>query len=110
MEGKTQRMNSNGDGRAASIVIVTPHHVIERAATPTLLGTHNPERFRPENKVFRVVLRWNPLHGLRLAKIEEENQRSRTTRPTTKLTRSSPILFGTRDENETGCEQQSGRN
>ena len=41
-------------------------------ATPTLLGTQNPELFGLVNKVLRVVLWWDPLHGLRLAKIEGE--------------------------------------
>lgn len=61
----------------ASMQIVGIHHAIILPcdliiiATPTLLGTHNPKLVGPENIVFRVILRWNPLHGLRLAKIEE---------------------------------------
>jgi len=76
-------------------------------ATPTLLGTQNPELFGLENKVLRVVLGWDPLHGLRLAKIEGKNQWSRVTRSTDKLTHNSPILFGTRHQSRTWYEQRT---
>ena len=72
------------------------YHVILLWLLSTLLGTQNPELFGLENKVLRVVLGWDPLRGLRLAKIEGKNQWSRTTRSTGKLTHSNPILFGTR--------------
>lgn len=62
-------------------------------ATPTLLlGTHNPKGFGLVNKVLGIILGWDPLHGLRLAKIKEKNQRSRIARPVGELTQSSPTL------------------
>ena len=70
------------------------------ATTPTLLGAQNPKLLRLVNKVFRVILRWDPLYGFGLAKIGEKNQRSRVAQPTGKLTQSSPILRGTVHQNK----------
>jgi hypothetical protein len=50
--------------------IICPRHMI--SLLHSLLGTHNPELIGVENIVLRVILRWNPLHGLRLAKIGEK--------------------------------------
>ena len=59
-----------------------------------LLGTHNPEWLGPENKILRVILGWDPLYRLRLARVEEEKSGVRINRRRGELTRSSPILFG----------------
>lgn len=59
-----------GTKGTVSIHVVCGYHVISLRLLSTLLGTHNPELIGLENKVLRVVLGWDPLHGLRLAKIE----------------------------------------
>lgn len=48
------------------------YHVISLWLLSTLLGTHDPQRLGPENKVLGVVLGWDSLHGLGLAKIKAQ--------------------------------------
>lgn len=85
VEGKIQRRYSNGDeGTRApkpSCQSMAGYHVISLWLLSTLLGTHDPQRLGPEHKVLRVVLGWDSLHGLRLAKIEEHKSvvENRTT-------------------------------
>jgi len=72
VEGKIGRRYSNGDGLKLGTVSIrmvglSPRDPIITPATLTLLGTQNPQLVGPENKVLRVVLGWNPLHGLGLA-------------------------------------------
>ena len=97
----------------ASIQIVGPtpcdlnYNIATTQTVPdgTLLGAQNPKFLRLVNKVFRVILRWDPLYGFGLAKIGEKNQRSRVAQPTGKLTQSNPILHGTEHQNKSQEEQ-----
>lgn len=73
------------------------YHVISLWLLSTLLGTHDPQWLGPEDKVLGVVLGWDPLHGLRLAKIEEHKSVVENYQATGVLTHNSPTLFGTGD-------------
>ena len=70
-----------------------------------LLGTHNPEWLGPENKILGIVLGWDPLYRLRLARVEEEKSGVRINRRRGELTRSSPILFGISRQDQARYEQ-----
>ena len=71
--------------------MVRPRHVI--LLLRPLLGTHNPELIWLENIVLGVILRWNPLHGLGLAKIGEKISVVEDGLQAGELTHSSPSLF-----------------
>jgi len=71
-KGRTRRVDSNGEG-VNSDCRSTPCDLNYNIATPpTLLGAQNPELLGLVNKVFRIILSWDPLHGFGLAKIGEK--------------------------------------
>lgn len=78
VEKKTQRRCSKADGRdgaESDHPVGPPCDLIITTATgySNLFSAQNPQWLRPVNKVLGIVLRWNHLDGLRLAKIKEEH-------------------------------------